>query len=198
LHNDPNTLSHLFNTDTVTIIAISSGTYWYVRIRLVINIVRCCSSRIPAYPWLGWVGPPLHFHLGPGQVSGGTLSGSSPPPKKKNKLYVRVSLHTARIILRCPERHPNLVGLVHARANEHWPQQQGTMTNRVRHLATSARKRNVVLVEAFFPLLVKGARDVRGVRAFRTTTGLVVLGRIPLLNIRDRGKVAGPILSKGL
>ena len=67
------------------------------------------------------------------------------------------------------------------------------MTNRVRHLATSARKRNVVLVEAFFPLLVKGARDVRGVRAFRTTTGLVVLGRIPLLNIRDRGKVAGPI-----
>lgn len=90
------------------------------------------------------------------------------------------------------------VGLVHARANEHWPQQQGTMTNRVRHLATSARKRNVVLVEAFFPLLVKGARDVRGVRAFRTTTGLVVLGRIPLLNIRDRGKVAGPIISKGL
>ncbi|RDY14270.1 hypothetical protein CR513_00684, partial [Mucuna pruriens] len=73
------------------------------------------------------------------------------------------------------------------------------MTNRVRHLATSARKRNVVLVEAFFPLLVKvvkGARDVRGVRAFRTTTGLVVLGRIPLLNIRDRGKVAGPIISK--
>lgn len=62
------------------------------------------------------------------------------------------------------------------------------MTNRVRHLATSARKRNVVLVEAFFPLLVKGARDVRGVRAFRTTTRLVVLGRIPLLNIRDRGK----------
>ncbi|KAK7236622.1 hypothetical protein RIF29_45496 [Crotalaria pallida] len=57
------------------------------------------------------------------------------------------------------------VGLVHARANEHWPQQQGTMTNRVRDLATSARKRNVVLVEAFFPLLVKGARDVRGVRA---------------------------------
>lgn len=74
------------------------------------------------------------------------------------------------------------------------------MTNRVRHLATSARKRNVVLVEAFFPLLVlvKGARDVRGVRALRTTTGLVVLGRIPLLNIRDRGKVAGPIISKGL
>lgn len=80
------------------------------------------------------------------------------------------------------------VGLVHARANEHRPQQQGTMTNRVRHLATSARKRNVVLVDAFFPLLVKGARDVRGVRAFRTTTRLVVLGRIPLLNIRDRGK----------
>jgi hypothetical protein len=72
------------------------------------------------------------------------------------------------------------------------------MTNRVRHLAKSARKRNVVLVEAFFPLLVKGARDVRGVRAFRTTTGPVVLGRIPLLNIRDRGKVAGPIISKGL
>ena len=69
------------------------------------------------------------------------------------------------------------------------------MTNRVRHLATSARKRNVVLVEAFFPLLVKGARDVRGVRAFRTTTGLVVLGRIPLLNIRDRGKLDSPGLS---
>ena len=191
-------MSHLFNTDTVTIIAISSGTYWYVRIRLVMNIVRCCSSRIPAYPWLGWVGPPLHFHLGPGQVSGGTLSGSFPP--QKNKLYVRVSLHTARIILRCPERHPFLVCWVgsRARANEHRPQQQGTMTNRVRHLATSARKRNVVLVEAFFPLLVKGARDVRGVRAFRTTTGLVVLGRIPLLNIRDSGKVAGPIISKGL
>lgn len=61
------------------------------------------------------------------------------------------------------------------------------MTNRVRHLATSARKRNVVLVEAFFPLLVKGARDVRGVRAFRTTTRLVVLGRIPPLNIRGEG-----------
>lgn len=61
------------------------------------------------------------------------------------------------------------VGLVHARANEHQPQQQETMTNRVRHLATSTRKRNVVLVEAFFPLLlVKGARDVRGVRAFRS------------------------------
>lgn len=88
------------------------------------------------------------------------------------------------------------VGLVHARANEHWPQQQGTMTNRVRHLVSYIRTQNVVLVEAFFPLLVKGARDVRGVRAFRTTTGLVVLGRIPLLNIRDRGKVAGPIISK--
>lgn len=83
------------------------------------------------------------------------------------------------------------VGLVYARANEHQPQQQETMTNRVRHLATSARKRNVVLVEAFFPLLVKGARDVRGVRAFRTTTRLVVLGRIPPLTIRDRRKVAG-------
>lgn len=90
------------------------------------------------------------------------------------------------------------VGLVHARANEHRPQQQETMTNIVRHLATSARKRNVVLVEAFFPLLVKGARDVRGVRALRTTTGLFVLFRIPLLNIRDRGKVTGPIISKGL
>ena len=87
------------------------------------------------------------------------------------------------------------VGLVHARANEHRPQQQETMTNRVRHLATSARKRNVVLVEAFFPLLVKGARDVRGVRAFRTTTRMVVLGRIPLLNIRERGTGAGPIIS---
>lgn len=87
------------------------------------------------------------------------------------------------------------VGLVHARTNEHRPQQQETMTNRVRHLATSARKRNVV--EAFFPLLVKGAQDVRGVRAFRTTTRMVVLGRIPLLNIRDRGTGAGPIISKG-
>lgn len=86
------------------------------------------------------------------------------------------------------------VGLVQARANEHRPQQQETMTNRVRHLATSARKRNVVLVEAFFSLLVKGARDVRGVRASRTT---VVLERIPLLNIRDRGPGAGPIISKG-
>ncbi|GKC03402.1 retrotransposable element Tf2 [Tanacetum coccineum] len=37
------------------------------------------------------------------------------------------------------------VGLVHACANEHRPQQQETMTNRVRHLATSVRKRNVVL-----------------------------------------------------
>ena len=117
LHNDPNTLSHLFNTDTVTIIAISSGTYWYVRIQLVIKIVRCCSSQIPA--WLGWVGPPLHFHLGPGQVSGGTLSGSLPP--KKYKLYVRVSLHTARIILRCPERHPFLVCWVGSRARKRAP-----------------------------------------------------------------------------
>lgn len=83
---------------------------------------------------------------------------------------------------------PGILSLfVGLRANEHWPQQQETMTNRVRHLAKSARKRNVVLVEAFFPLLVLGARDVRGVRASRTTTGLVVLGRIPLLNIRDRG-----------
>nr|GLL21595.1 hypothetical protein CFOL_v3_28609 [Ipomoea trifida] len=40
LHNDPNTLSHLFDTNTVTIIAISSGTYWYVRIQLVMNIIR--------------------------------------------------------------------------------------------------------------------------------------------------------------
>lgn len=71
------------------------------------------------------------------------------------------------------------------------------MTNRVRHLATSARKRNFVLVEAFFPLLVKGARDVRGVRAFRTTTGVVVLGRIPLLNIRDRGRWPGLSYQKG-
>ena len=94
LHNDLNTLSYLFNTDTVTIIAISSGTYWYVRFQLVINIVRCCFSQIPTYPWLGWVGPPLHFYLGPGQVSGGTMLGSF-PQKKKNKLYVRVSLHTA-------------------------------------------------------------------------------------------------------
>ena len=116
LHNDLNTLSYLFNTDTVTIIAISSGTYWYVRIQLVINIVRCCFSQIPTYPWLGWVGPPLHFHLGPSQVSGGTLSGSLPP--KKNKLYVRVSLHTARIILRCPERHPFLVCWVGSRARK--------------------------------------------------------------------------------
>lgn len=55
----------------------------------------------------------------------------------------------------------------------------------------------------YFISLVKGARDVRGVRAsftklIKTTTGLVVLGRIPLLNIRDRGKVAGPLISKGL
>jgi hypothetical protein len=50
----------------------------------------------------------------------------------------------------------------------------------------------------YFLCFVKGARDVRGVRAFRTTTGLVVLGLLPLLNIRDRGKVAGPIISKGL
>ncbi|CAL2229561.1 unnamed protein product [Prunus armeniaca] len=46
------------------------------------------------------------------------------------------------------------------------------MTNRIRHLATSACKRNVVLVEAF-PLLVKRARDVHGVCAFRSTTGQV-------------------------
>nr|QGW48462.1 hypothetical protein [Raphanus sativus]QGW48551.1 hypothetical protein [Raphanus sativus] len=71
------------------------------------NIVRCCSSRIPAYPWLGWVGPPLHFHLGPGQVSGGPCRAPAPP--KKNKLYVRVSLHTARIILRCLPGHPFLL-----------------------------------------------------------------------------------------
>ncbi|CAL8087947.1 unnamed protein product [Prunus armeniaca] len=47
------------------------------------------------------------------------------------------------------------------------------MTNRIRHLATSTCKRNVVLVEAFFLLLVKRARDVCGVRAFLSTTGLV-------------------------
>nr|GEY99280.1 hypothetical protein [Tanacetum cinerariifolium] len=45
LHNDPNTLSHLFDTNTVTIIAISSGTYWYVRIQLVMNIVSCDMPR---------------------------------------------------------------------------------------------------------------------------------------------------------
>lgn len=150
MHNDPNTLSHLFDTDTVTIIAISSGTYWYVKIKLVINIVRCCSSQIPAYPWLGWVGPPLHFHLGPSQVSGGTPPGSSPP---KKKLYVRVSLHTARIIFRCPERHPFLVCWVGSRAQTSTDRQE-TITNRVSHFTTSARKRNVVLVEAFFPFLI--------------------------------------------
>ncbi|CAL8087864.1 unnamed protein product [Prunus armeniaca] len=47
------------------------------------------------------------------------------------------------------------------------------MTNRIRHLATFSCKRNVVLVEAFFPLLVKGAHDVRRVCAFHTTTRLV-------------------------
>nr|GEW90610.1 NADH dehydrogenase [ubiquinone] iron-sulfur protein 2 [Tanacetum cinerariifolium] len=62
-----------------------------------------------------------------------------------------------------------ILELIHVRANEHRLQQQETMTNRVRHLATSARKRNVVLVEAFFSLLVKGAMDVRRVRASRTT-----------------------------
>ena len=151
----------------------------------------------PSIPLVGMGRPTTSLSLRPGPSQWGDPVGP-PPPKKK--LYVRVSLHTARIILRCPERHSFLVCWVgsRARANEHRPQQQETMTNRVRHLATSARKRNVVLVEAFFPLLVKGARDVRGVRAFRTTTGLVVLGRVPLLNIRDRGKVAGPIISKGL
>lgn len=148
LHNDPNTLSHLFDTDTVTIIAISSGTYRYVRIRLVMNIVRCSSSQIPTYPWLGWVGPPLHFHLGPGQVSGGTLSGSFPPKTNCTWEFPFIRLESfsdaPRGILSF------FVELVHARAQEHRPQQQGTMTNRVRHLATSARKRNVVLVEAFF------------------------------------------------
>jgi len=40
------------------------------------------------------------------------------------------------------------------------------------------------------------AWDVCGVRAFRTTTGLVVLGQILLLNIRDMGKVVRPSISK--
>lgn len=123
----------------------------------------------PSIPLVGMGRPTTSLSLRPGPSQWGDPVGLLPP--QKNKLYVRVSLHTARIILRCPERHPFLVfvGLVHARANEHRPQQQETMTNRVRHLATSARKRNVVLVEAFFSLLVKEARDVRGVRAFRTT-----------------------------
>lgn len=95
------------------------------------------------------------------------------PPLKK--LYVGVSLHTARIILRCPERHPFLLipqqrgpGLVHARANEHRPQQQGTMTNRHRASTFYLFNIHIVMVEGFLSLR---ARDARGVRAFRTTTG---------------------------
>lgn len=125
--------------------------------------------------------PTTSLSLRPGPSQWGDPVGLLPPQKRqtvRDSFPSYGSNHSqmpARGILSL------FVGL---RANEHWPQQQGTMTNRVRHLAKSARKRNVVLVEAFFPLLVLGARDVRGVR---TTTGLVVLGRIPLLNIRDRG-----------
>lgn len=115
----------------------------------------------PSIPLVGMGRPTTSLSLRPGPSQWGDPVGLLPPPKKKNKLYVRVSLHTARIILRCPERHSFPVCWVgsRARANEHRPQQQETMTNRVRHLAISARKRNVVLVEAFFPLFVsKGGR----------------------------------------
>ena len=44
LHNDLNTLSHLFNMNTVMIIVISSSTYRYFRIQSVKKIIRCCSS----------------------------------------------------------------------------------------------------------------------------------------------------------
>ena len=124
----------------------------------------------PSIPLVGMGRPTtslLHFHLGPGQVSGGTLSGSFPP--KTNCTWEFPFIRLESFSDASPGILSFFVELVHARANEHQPQQQETMTNRVRHLATSARKRNVVLVEAFFSLLVKGARDVRGVRAFRTT-----------------------------
>lgn len=76
------------------------------------------------------------------------------------------------------------VGLVHARANEHRPQQQETMTNRVRRLVRTQKG-----VEGYLR-----ARDVREVRAFRTTERLVVLGRIPLRVTSGIGR-RGPGLS---
>lgn len=140
MHNDPHTLSHLFDTDTVTIIAISSGTYWYVRIRLVMNIVRCCSSRIPAYPRLGWVGPPLDLHWGPGQVSGGTLSGSFPPKTNCTWEFPFIRLESfsdaPRDILSFGESFPTQQDpRVGSRARKRAPTARGTMTNRVRHRA---------------------------------------------------------------
>lgn len=114
----------------------------------------------PSIPQVGMGRPTTSLSLRPGPSQWGDPVGLLPP--QKNKLYVGVSLHTARIILRCPERHPFPLG----RANEHRPQQQGTMTNRVRHRASSLFF--LVMVEEFLSLRV---RDARGVRAFRTTTG---------------------------
>ena len=117
--------------------------------------------------------------------------GLLPPPKKKQTVLESFPSYGSNHSQMPREGILSFfVGLVHARANEHRPQQQETMTNRVRHLTTSARKRNECGSGRGFlspALLIRGAQDVRGVHAFRTTTRMVVLGGIPLLNIRVRG-----------
>ena len=116
----------------------------------------------PSIPQV-WIGrPTTELSLRPGPSQWGDPVGLLPPQKKQT---VREGFPSYGSNHSQMPGEALFLGLVHARANEHQPQQQGTMTNRVRHLATSARKRNVVLVEAFFPLLLlvkgKGARDVR-------------------------------------
>ncbi|KAL4553900.1 hypothetical protein LXL04_040020 [Taraxacum kok-saghyz] len=73
----------------------------------------------PSIPLVGMGRPTTSLSLRPGPSQWGDPAGLLPP--QKNKLYVRVSLHTARIILRCPERHPFLVCWVGSRARKRAP-----------------------------------------------------------------------------
>jgi hypothetical protein len=94
----------------------------------------------PSIPQVGMGRPTTGLAQGPGPSQWGDPVGLLPP---QNELYVGVSLHTARIILRCPERHPFLWRViphptrpparVGSRARKRAPTARGTMTNRVRH-----------------------------------------------------------------
>ena len=90
----------------------------------------------PSIPQVGMGRPTtslLHFHLGPGQVSGGTLSGSFPPKTNCTWEFPFIRLES---FSDAPRGIFPYDLVVHTRANEHRPQQQGTMTNRVRHRAS--------------------------------------------------------------
>lgn len=80
------------------------------------------------------------------------------------------------------------VGLVHALANEYQPQQQETMTNRVRHVSYIRTQKECGSGHGFLSLKGGAGRSRSPCLPYHH---MVVLGRIPPLNVRDRGKVAG-------